>query len=77
MGQIDWKMPCVADDIDKDFSAAGFKPLLSAVLRSRGLDTPDKARNYLRRDKTLLCDPMQLSDMDKAVSRIELAIESR
>lgn len=77
MGQIEWKMPCIADNIDNDFSAAGFKPLLSAVLRARGLDTPEKARNYLRRDKALLCDPMQLADIDKAVSRIELAIKTR
>ncbi len=77
MGQIDWKMPCVTDDIDKDFSAAAYKPLLSAVLRARGIDSPEKAKKYLRRDRTLLCDPMQLSDMDKAVSRIELAIQSQ
>lgn len=77
MGQIDWKMPCVADNIDDALSAAGYKPLLSAVLRARGIDTPEKAKSYLRRDNTLLCDPMLLLDMDKAVSRIELAIESR
>lgn len=77
MEQIDWKMPCVADNIDNAFSAAGFKPLISAVLRARGLDTPEKAIACLRRDNTLLCDPMLLSDMDKAVSRIALAIEAK
>ncbi|MFB0919438.1 MAG: single-stranded-DNA-specific exonuclease RecJ, partial [Oscillospiraceae bacterium] len=77
MEQIDWKMPCIADNIDDAFSAAGFKPLISALMRARGLDIPENAKSYLRRDKTLLCDPMLLPDMDKAVSRIELAIDTK
>ncbi len=74
MGQNKWKMPRIADDINNDFQAAGFTPLLAAILRSRGADTPEKARRFLKRDQSLLFDPMLLSDMDRAVSRIELAI---
>ena len=75
MGQMEWKMPCVADDITDAFAKSEYTPLLTAVLRARGADTPEKARLYLLRDESQLCDPMLLADMDKAVSRIELAIE--
>ena len=75
MGQMEWKMPCVADDNLDSFAKSGFTPLLAAVLRARGANTPEKARRYLLRDETQLCDPMLLADMGKAVSRIELAIE--
>jgi len=75
MGQIEWKMPRVADEITQAYAKSDFTPLLAAVMCARGFDTPEKARRSLKRDKSLLCDPMLLSDMDKAVSRIELAIE--
>ncbi|MEA4896285.1 MAG: single-stranded-DNA-specific exonuclease RecJ [Oscillospiraceae bacterium] len=77
MGQTNWKMPRVADKIDSNFKAAGLKMLLACVLQARGLDSPEKAANYLSRDIGLLCDPMLLADIDKAVSRIEKAIELR
>jgi len=75
MGQLHWKMPGAADDINADFSKAGFTPLLAAVLRARGADTPEKAARFLRRDAGLLHDPSLLTDMDKAVSRIGTALE--
>lgn len=75
MGQMEWKMPCITDDNLDAFVQSGFTPLLTAVLRARGADTPEKARLYLLRDESKLCDPMLLSDMGKAVARIELAIE--
>ncbi len=74
MGQMEWKMPCVVDDNSDAFAKSGFSPLLTAVLRARGADTLEKARLYLLRDEALMCDPMLLSDMNRAVSRIELAI---
>jgi len=69
-------MPWVADDNSDAFAKSGFTPLLTAVLCSRGADTAEKARVYLLRDESQMCDPMLLSDMNKAVSRIELAIAS-
>ena len=74
MGQMEWKIPYSAPEITEAFSKSEFTPLLAAVLQARGQDTPEKARKYLARDESLLCDPMLLSDMDKAVSRIELAL---
>ena len=76
MGQMEWKMPSVADDNSDAFAKSGFTPLLTAILRARGADTPEKARLYLLRDESQLCDPMLLADMDKAVLRIKLAIAS-
>lgn len=75
MGQMEWKMPRTADDNLYAFVKSGFTPLLAAVLQARGANTPEKARRYLLRNESQLCDPMQLADMDRAVSRIELAIE--
>ena len=75
MGQMEWKMPCVADEKFDDFKQLGFTPLLTAVLRARGADTPEKARQYLLRNESQMCDPMLLADMDKAVTRIELAVD--
>jgi len=74
MGQMEWEIPCSAPEISEAFLKSEFTPLLAAVLQSRGADTPEKAGKYLTRDESLLCDPMLLSDMDKACSRIELAL---
>ena len=57
------------------YAKSDFTPLLAAVMRARGFETPEKAGHSLRRDKSLLLDPMLLSDMNKAVYRIERAIE--
>ncbi len=75
MGHLKWEMPCFTDEINEAFTKSEFSPLLAAVLQARGADTPEKARRYLMRDKKLLSDPMLLEDMDKAVSRIEIALE--
>ena len=75
MGQMEWKIPCVADEKTDVLEKLGFTPLLAAILIARGANTPEKARLYLLRDEASLCDPMLLTDMDKAVTRIELAIE--
>ena len=77
MGQMDWKMPLLADDIQDVLTAFGFPPLLAGVLRARGADSPEKAARVLLRDETLLGDPWLLRDMDRAVARLRLAIENR
>ncbi len=54
---------------------AGIAPLPACVLCARGLDTPEKAAQFLSAGGELLCDPMLLRDMDKAAARITLALE--
>ena len=54
---------------------AGIPPLPAAVLCSRGLNTPEKARGFLDDREELLHDPFLLKDMDRAVARITQALE--
>ena len=57
--------------------ADGVPPLAAAVLCARGLDTVDKAKDFLRSDEGLLWDPFLLKDMDRAVGRIAAALDQR
>lgn len=55
-------------------AACGFSPLAAVALCARGVDTPEKARDFLATDIDGLHDPMRLRDMDKAVDAIRAAI---
>ncbi|MCS4487390.1 single-stranded-DNA-specific exonuclease RecJ [Streptococcus sciuri] len=50
--------------------------MTSQFLYNRGIDTEEKLLNFLTYDISKLHDPYLLHDMDKAVSRLRLAIES-
>ena len=52
----------------------GMPPLMARVLLSRGLDTPDKVRAFLKPDLGALHDPFAFADMKKAVDRIKHAL---
>lgn len=52
----------------------GISGFLSLMLVSRGIDTPEKVEEFLS-DEGKLCDPFLLTDMDRAVARIEKGIE--
>ena len=52
----------------------GYAPLPAMVLASRGMNTPQKACAYLNCDASLP-DPFLMTDMDKAVRRVRLAID--
>jgi len=75
MNQKEWKIPTYSDEINCAFADAGYTTLLAAVLQARGIDTPEKARDFLQHSEDFAYDPMLLEDMDKAVKRVELAIE--
>ncbi len=55
----------------------GFLPLTARLLANRGLDTAEKIKNFLERDAMELYDPFLLTDMDKAVERINRAVANR
>ena len=52
----------------------GYPPLPAMVLASRGLTDPQKAAAYLSCDAELY-DPFLMTDMDKAVARVQQAID--
>ncbi len=55
-------------------SAAGYPPLLAAVLSARGAGTPESAALLLERERELSHSPLLMRDMDKAVARIRRAL---
>lgn len=69
-----WQLNQTADQDAEALRAEGFGVLLSRVLAARGVHTPEAAHHLLDgRDE--LSDPFLLKDMDKAVERIQRAIE--
>ncbi len=53
---------------------AGYPYLVSSVLASRGICTPEDAAAFLAREHSLSDSPFLMKDMDKAVDRINRAI---
>ncbi|MGJ5643124.1 single-stranded-DNA-specific exonuclease RecJ [Formosa sp. S-31] len=49
--------------------------LTASLLIQRGIETFEEARSFFRPDLNALHDPYLMKDMDKAVARIELALE--
>lgn len=69
-----WQLNPSAEQNAEALQAEGFGVLLSRVLAARGIHTPEAARHLLDgRDE--LSDPFLIKDMDKAVSRIQRAVE--
>ena len=54
----------------------GINPLVSVILASRGIKDPEQAIEFLKSDMSIVHDPFLLPDMDKAVERINAAIDT-
>lgn len=54
-----------------------YPPWLSTLLRSRGMDTPEKAERFLHPDLEQLHPPLMMRDMDRAVALIRRAIAEK
>ena len=68
-----WDIPAV--DKVKTVELAkkcGVEPLLAALLRARGMDTPEKVSGFLGAGE--FSDPFNMKDMDRASSRRTAAI---
>ncbi|WP_428231119.1 single-stranded-DNA-specific exonuclease RecJ [Flavobacterium sp.] len=57
--------------------ALNVEDFVATLLIQRGIETFEDARNFFRPNLEHLHDPFLMKDMDKAVSRIELAIENQ
>ncbi|MCC8048889.1 MAG: single-stranded-DNA-specific exonuclease RecJ [Oscillospiraceae bacterium] len=77
MSYTEWKIPYGQSEAAEGLAAAGYAPLLAAVLAARGMDTPEKAERFLRCSPDALGDPFLISDMSLAVERTRRAIAER
>lgn len=73
----DWKIPYTRPCIPHAFLAAGFTPLLSAVLSLRGINTVSEANELISGGKDCIHDPMLVLGMDRAVDRLHRAIDQK
>ena len=74
MLDLKWNLPAGGTVIPPALLAAGFSPLLAAILRARGLGDPDAAKRFLDCSPDRLCDPLTMADMPAAVMRLTRAI---
>ena len=58
-------------------SELGIDPVLATLLVQRGITTFEQARAFFRPSLSSLHDPFLMKDMDKAVSRMEKALEQK
>ena len=56
-------------------SHIGISPVLANLLVQRGIDTVEKAERFFDPQLAYLHDPFLMKDMDRAVSRVEQAVE--
>lgn len=54
-----------------------YPPWLSALLRARGMDTPEKAERFLHPALEQLHPPLMMQDMDRAITLIRRAVAER
>ena len=72
-----WNFLSGSEAAAEGLEAAAIPPLAARVLAARGYDTPEKAAAFLKTNTSLLYDPFQLKDMDRATARLEQGIVSR
>lgn len=71
-----WKIPYSRPEVPAALIAAGYTPLLAAVLRLRGVTTPEEAGRLIHGSDDCLHDPMLMKGMPAAVERLHRAIAS-
>ena len=69
-----WLIPETDDAAVEALMDAGYPYLVSTVLASRGVVTPEQAAAHLDRERSLVYSPFLMRDMDKAVERLEKAV---
>jgi len=73
-----WSIKPQADGTitDRLTSELGIDKVLANLLVQRGITTFDDAKKFFRPSLTDLHDPFLMKDMDKAIARIEKAIQN-
>ena len=67
------------DSVKKLMSQCGLPKLCAEILSSRGIDTPDKAKEFFaepENNESILSDPFMIKDMAEAAELINEAIEN-
>ncbi len=64
-----------AEKVNKLATALGTDPVIASLLIQRNMETFEDVRNFFRPSLDHLHDPFLMRDMDKAVTRIEQALE--
>ena len=78
MKSIVWEhLPCDDEAVRRLGAALNLHPTVARLLCQRGLDDPETATRFLRPSLDHLHDPWLLSDMAKAIERLEGAIARR
>ena len=65
------------EDIDTLANALNVDSLVAQLLLQRGISTFEEAKHFFRPQLSDLHDPFLMKDMDKAVERIELALQRK
>lgn len=71
-----WQLASIDPATRKALEQAGVPPLLAGVLAARGVRTAEQARQLLGSGRKPMSDPMDLQDMDRAVARVQQAIQA-
>ena len=61
-----WSIPDLPAQAVDRLTGAGYPYLVSSVLASRGVTTPEEAAAFLERDRELPYSPFLMKDMDRA-----------
>src|SRR3989338_8371535 len=73
-----WQIKTIDPQINKNLSPQiSLDPLIAHLLINRGLNNKENVDNFLNCSLNALYDPFLLKDMDKAVKRINLAINKK
>lgn len=73
-----WRMHSIPQQQAEAFAEElGVELLVAKLLLARGLDTKEKAHEFLHTDESAIHDPFLFQDMEGAVARIKKAIESK